>query len=346
MSKLGFAIVGCGNIAPFHAEAIRDSEGAELVAVCDSVPENMEKLVKDFPAKTYSDYAELLKDSAVDVVNICLPSGMHAKFSIDAANAGKHVMVEKPLDITLKKCDDIINACKDNNVKLATFFFSRFKPAPMAVKKAIAAGRFGKLTVGDVSVKWFRSDEYYASGDWRGTWEFDGGGALMNQSIHYIDVLQDIMGPVESISANCSTLVRKIEVEDTAVAILKFKNGALGTITGTTSIYPGLDPRFGIHGEYGSAVIVGETLETWDFVNKLPEDEEIMASASETKSSGAGDPTANLQSSGHQLQVADMVKAINEDRKPIIDGESGKKAVEIIHAIYESSRNGGKVVQL
>jgi len=258
----------------------------------------------------------------------------------------KHVMVEKPLDITPEKCDRIIAVCRKNGVKLATIFPSRFKPGASAIKDAIAAGRFGKLTIGDVSVKWFRTQEYYDSGQWRGTWEFDGGGALMNQSIHYIDVLQDIMGPVESVSARCETLVKKIEVEDTAVAIIKFKSGALGTITGTTTTYPGLDARIGIHGEHGSAILEGESLITWEFSETLPEDEQIKASIAETKSSGASDPTKNLRSEGHQLQIADMVDAINDDREPMVNGESGKKAVEIICAIYESGRNNGAVITL
>ena len=346
MSKVGFAIVGCGNIAPFHAEAIRDLEGAELVAVCDKDSSRADELAEKFSVESYTDYAAMLEKDDVDVVNICLPSGLHESLTLQAANAGKHVMVEKPLDITLEKCDSIIDVCRKNNVKLATIFPSRFKPGATAVKEAIAAGRFGKLTLGDASVKWFRSDEYYASGDWRGTWEFDGGGALMNQSIHYIDVLQDIMGPVESISANCATLVKQIEVEDTAVALVKFKNGAIGTITGTTTAYPGLEARIGIHGEHGSAIIEGESLITWEFKDKLPEDEAIRASASETKSTGAGDPTEKLRSEGHQLQVADMIAAINEDREPMVNGESGRKAVEIINAIYESSRNDGKAVLL
>ena len=346
MSELGFAIIGCGNIAPFHAEAIRDAEGAKLIAVCDKHSANAEKLVENFPADIYTDYAELLKRDDIDVVNICLPSGLHEPLSIQAANAGKHVMVEKPLDVTLEKCDNIIAACKENNVKLATIFPCRFKAAPSAIKKAIADGRFGKLTLGDISVKWFRSQEYYDSGDWRGTWEFDGGGALMNQSIHYVDTLLDIMGPVESVSAQCDTLVRKIEVEDTAVAIIKFKSGALGTITGATTAYPGLDTRTGIHGEFGSAVVEGDTLVTWTFKDALPEDDEIMASTCAKQSSGAADPTKNINAEGHRLQVTDMIAAINEDHEPMVNGESGRKAVAIITAIYESSKNNGKTVFL
>jgi len=346
MSEIKFAIVGCGNIAPFHVEAIRGSEGAELVAVCDTNEKRVVEFAKEYAVDAYTDFTEMLKRDDIDVVNICLPSGLHKPLAIQAAHAGKHVMVEKPLDITLEKCDSIIDACKKNSVKLATIFPSRFSQGPAAVKRAIEAGRFGKLTLGDVAVKWFRTQEYYDSGDWRGTWEFDGGGALMNQSIHYIDVLQYLMGPVKSVSAICATLVKHIEVEDTAVAIIKFENGALGTITGTTTAYPGLDARIGIHGENGSAVLEGESLVTWDFSSPLPEDKDTVISLSETKSSGASDPTKNLRSEGHRLQVSDMVAAIHEAREPMVNGESGRKAVEIICAIYESGRKNGETVCL
>jgi predicted dehydrogenase len=346
MKKLNFAIVGCGNIAPFHAEGIKNTEGAALIAVCDTDKTKAEKMASEFGAEAYTDYAEMLRNDNVDIVNICLPSGLHKPLSVQAAEAGKHVMVEKPLDITVEKCDAIINACRKNGVKLATIFPSRFKASTLAIKKAITDGRFGRLTLGDAVVKWYRSDEYYASGDWRGTWKFDGGGALMNQSIHYVDLIQDLMGPIESVSAHCSTIVKNIEVEDTAVAIVKFKNGALGTIEGTTTAYPGLESVIAVHGEYGSAIIDGESLVTWQFADELPEDDEIRKKLNITNSSGAADPTKSLSSAGHQLQIEDMVQAVNKDREPMVNGESGKKAVEIIRAIYQSSDNNGKTVFL
>ncbi len=346
MSEIKFAIVGCGNIAPFHAEGIANTAGAKLLAVCDKDAQKATALAEKFAAEAYTDYAEMLKRDDIDVINICLPSGLHKPLSIQAANAGKHVMVEKPLDITVEKCDAIIAACRKNNVKLATIFPGRFKASTMAIKKAIKAGRFGRLTLGNAVVKWFRSDEYYASSDWRGTWEFDGGGALMNQSIHYVDLIQDLMGELESVNAHCSTIVKNIEVEDTAVAIIKFKNGALGTIEGTTTAYPGLEAIIAVHGENGSAIIDGESLVTWKFAKELPEDEKIRKELNKTTSSGAGDPTTSLSSAGHQLQIADMVEAVNEDREPMVNGENGKKAVEIVRAIYRSSQNDGEKVML
>lgn len=343
MSDIKFAIVGCGNIAPFHADALKHISGAKLVAVCDKIEYNTEHLVGKYGAKPYTDYAEMLKQDNIDVVNICLPSSMHGKFAVEAAKAGKHVMVEKPLDITVEKCNAIISACEENNVKLSVIFPTRFKESSVVIKQAIDAGRFGQITMADVQVKWYRNQAYYDAGGWRGTWEYDGGGALMNQSIHYIDQLQYFMGAVESVYAYCETLARDIEVEDTAVAVLKFKNGALGTIQGTTTVYPGLDTQLGIHGTKGSAILNGESLSVWDFEDSIPEDVKLKAKFQNTSSSGAKDPTAFIDSKGHQYQIEDMIKAIKMDREPEVNGNEGRKSVEIISAIYQSSKEGKEI---
>jgi UDP-N-acetyl-2-amino-2-deoxyglucuronate dehydrogenase len=344
MKTIGFAIVGCGNIAPFHADALDKIPNAKLVAICDKMAYNTEHLTQKFNATPYTDYAEMLKQDDIDVVNICLPSSLHEPFAIQAAEAGKHIIVEKPLDITLEKCDAIIAACESNNVKLAVIFPSRFKESAIVVKQAIEAGRFGKITLADAHVKWYRDQEYYDAGGWRGTWKYDGGGALMNQSIHYIDLLQSFMGPIESVYAHCETLARDIEVEDTAVATLKFKNGALGVIEGATSIYPGLDVRIGIHGTDGSAVLDGETLDVWEFKDANPEDIILKAKLQKTGSSGAKDPTAFMDSKGHQLQFEDMIEAIQLGRDPEVSGYEGRKSVEIISAIYQSSKEGKPIL--
>lgn len=344
MKTIGFAIVGCGNIAPFHADAINKIPNAKLVAVCDKMSYNTEQLAAKYAATPYTDYSEMLKQDDIDVVNICLPSSLHEPFAIQGTNAGKHIIVEKPLDITLGKCDAIIAACEANNVKLAVIFPTRFKPSSTAVKQAIQAGRFGIITMADAQVKWYRDQEYYDAGGWRGTWKYDGGGALMNQSIHYIDLLQSFMGPVESVYAHCETLARDIEVEDTAVATVKFKSGALGVIQGATSIYPGLDVRIGIHGTDGSAVLDGETLDVWEFKDANPEDIKLKAKLQKTGSSGAKDPTAFIDSKGHQLQLEDMIEAIQLDREPEINGREGRKSVEIIAAIYQSARENKPIL--
>jgi predicted dehydrogenase len=344
--KIKFALLGCGNIAPFHAEAIKNIKNAELTAICDSDQKKAKEFADKYSAEAFTNFSKMLEQADVDVVNICLPSGLHEKFAIQTARAGKHIMVEKPLDITTEKCDNIIAACEQNNVKLAVIFPSRFKKAVRFVREAIREGRFGKLTIADVQVKWYRSQDYYNSGAWRGTWKFDGGGVLMNQSIHYIDILQSLMGPVKSVSANCSTLARDIEVEDTAAAILNFKNGALGVIAATTGAYPGTSAKIGIYGDKGSVVMEGESIIQWDFEDKQPHDESILADFSVTKSSGAKDPTSGLNHEGHQMQIEDMVQAIYENRNPEVDGHEGKKAVEIIRAIYQSSSNNMQLIEI
>jgi len=264
--SLGFAIVGTGMISRFHARAIEDVRGAKLVACCDMATERANQFAEEVGCTPYDDMAKMLADPAVDVVTIATPSGAHMEPAVQAAQAGKHVIVEKPLEITLKRCDKIINECEKAGVKLGTIFPSRFHDSSIQMRKAIDQGRFGRLTLGDAYVKWFRTQEYYDSGAWRGTWKLDGGGALMNQAVHTVDLLSWLMGPVEEIQAQTATLAHKrIEVEDVATATLKFKSGALGVIEATTAAYPGYLKRIELHGSEGTAVLEEEDLKTWDF---------------------------------------------------------------------------------
>jgi predicted dehydrogenase len=268
--------------------------------------------------------------------------------AVAAAQAGKHVIVEKPLEVTLKKCDRIIRACEKNGVQLATVFPSRFHDSSMKLKKAIDGGRFGRLTMGDAYVKWFRTQQYYDSGAWRGTWALDGGGTLMNQAIHSVDLLTWLMGPVKEICAQTALLAHeRIEVEDTAVATLRFANGALGVIEATTAAYPGYLKRIEIHGSEGSAVLEEEDLKAWNFAKPAKEDKAILAEMKKPKSSGGGasDPAA-IGHHGHTREFADMLAAIRKHRPPAIDGHEGRRSVEIIQAIYKSAESGGKVVKL
>jgi predicted dehydrogenase len=253
---LGFGIIGCGMIANFHAKAIADVRGTKLVACFDNFPASADRFAKANGCRAYHSLDEMLADPEVNIVTIGTPSGAHMEPAVAAANAGKHVIVEKPLEITLKRCDAIIEACERNNVKLSAIFPSRFHDSSRKMKKAIDSGRFGTLTMGDSYVKWFRTQEYYDSGAWRGTWEFDGGGALMNQAIHSVDLLTWLMGPVVEITAHTSTLAHeRIAVEDVAVATLKFANGALGVIEASTAAYPGYLKRIEISGSQGTAVM-------------------------------------------------------------------------------------------
>ncbi len=342
---VGFGLVGCGMISNFHAKAIEKIRGAKLVACFDMFPASADKFAKANKCKAYHNLKDMLADPDVQIVNICTPSGAHMEPAVQAANAGKHVMVEKPLEITLKRCDKIIDACKKNKVKLGTIMPSRFSAVNIALKEAIQEKRFGKLTLGDTYVKWWRTQEYYDSGGWRGTWALDGGGALMNQAIHNVDLLYWFMGDVKEVSAITDTLAHKrIEVEDTGVAAVRFKNGALGTIEATTSAHPGLLKKTEIHGTTGTVIVEQDDLLMWEFVKSNRKDASIKKKFAKTKggTGGASDPSA-ISFKGHQDQMTDFIKAIEKKKKPLVDGLEGRKSVEIILAIYKSSWTGKRV---
>lgn len=340
----GFGIVGCGMIANFHAKAIENISGAKLQACYDMVPQAVDRFAEEKGCAGYHDLKEMLADPNIDVVTICTPSGAHKDPAVAAAKAGKHVIVEKPLEITLKRCDSIIKACEDNNVQLGTIMPSRFSPANIELKKAIHKGRFGQLTLGDTYVKWWRSQEYYDSGGWRGTWKLDGGGAFMNQAIHNVDLLYWFMGDVAEVSGVTGTLAHeRIEVEDTGAACVKFQSGALGVLEATTSAYPGLLKRTEIHGTKGSAIVEQDNLKLWSFAKEQKRDADLREKySSKAGTGGAADPKA-IDYTGHMLQFKDFLKAVSKGEKPTVDGYEGRKSVEIILAIYKSSWSGRRV---
>ncbi|MCA9196603.1 MAG: Gfo/Idh/MocA family oxidoreductase [Planctomycetales bacterium] len=342
---IGFGIVGCGMIAKFHAKAIRDISGAKLIGCQSRSLSKAQSFADEFGATAYESLDDMLANKDIDVVTVCTPSGAHLEPAIAAAEAGKHVIIEKPLEITLKRCDQIIAACEKNNVLLATIFPSRFHKSAQLMKKAVDAGRFGRLTMGDAYVKWYRTQEYYDSGAWRGTWKLDGGGALMNQAIHSVDLLAWLMGPAESITAHTTTLAHeRIAVEDVAVATIRFENGALGVIEASTAAYPGYLKRIELHGTDGSAVLEEEDITKWDFRKVRKSDEALkaeMAGKTET-GGGAADPAA-IGHHGHLAQFKDFVNAVKKGTRPAIDGKEGRKAVEIILAIYKAAESGKTV---
>ncbi len=345
MPNFGFGIIGCGMIADFHAKAIADCRNARLVACYDRIPKAADRLAASTGCTAYHDLKAMLGDPAVDVVTVGTPSGAHMEPAVAAARAGKHVIVEKPLEITLKRCDKIIEACDKAGVVCSTIFPSRFHDSSQTLKKAIDQGRFGQLTMGDAYVKWFRTQKYYDSGAWRGTWELDGGGALMNQAIHSVDLLAWLMGPVAEIRAATAMLAhQRIEVEDTAVAALRFESGALGVIEATTAAFPGYLKRIEIHGSAGSAMMEEEDLVKWDFAKTRAADAAIHKAMSEQKSGGGGaaDPKA-IGHHGHARQFADVLKAIQKGTQPLIDGREGRRSVEIILAIYRAAETGRSV---
>ena len=342
---LGFAIVGCGMIARFHTRALAEVPGAKLAALVTRNPVNAEAVLADTGAPRcaiHTDLAAALKQPDIDVVIVTTPSGAHLEPSVAAANAGKHVVVEKPLEITPERCNRIIDACDRNGVKLCTIFPSRFHDANMALKAAVDAGRFGRLTLGETTCKWWRSQAYYDEGGWKGTQALDGGGALMNQAIHNVDLLLWMMGPATHVSGFTATLAHeRIEVEDTAVACLRFANGALGVIQATTSVFPGLPKTIAVHGDRGTAVIEQEDVLRWNFEPETPEDAEVKRRFAQKvgASGGSSDPKA-ISHQGHARQLADFVRAIQTNTAPKVDGREGRRAVEVILAVYESARTG------
>lgn len=342
---LGFGIIGCGMISNFHAKAIAEVKGAKLIGGFDSVPAAVDKFASNFGCKAYHILQDMLADPAIDVVTIGTPSGAHMEPAIAAAQAGKHVIVEKPLEITLRRCDMIIKECEKAGVVLSTVFPSRFHDSSKELKRAVEKGRFGRLTLGDAIVKWYRTQAYYDSGAWRGTWAFDGGGALMNQAIHSVDLLAWLMGQVVEVRAQTALLAHdRIAVEDTAVATVQFANGALGVIEASTAVFPGYLKRIEIHGSTGSAVLEEEDLVKWDFLKKTKGDDIILEKMASRKSTGGGaaDPAA-IGHHGHAKQFQDVVNAIRKGTKPLIDGHEGRRSVEIILAIYKSAETGKAV---
>ncbi len=341
MDKIGFGIIGCGVISGTHRKAIEAVELAELVACCDIVEEKARAWAEEagLGGNYYRNLEDMLARDDIQAVCVCTPSGMHSEHAIMAAQAGKHILCEKPLDVTLRKIDDMIAAAERNKVKLAGVFQRRTYESTKRVREAVRTGKLGKLVVGDCYQKYFRSHEYYASGDWRATWELDGGGALMNQGVHGIDLIMHLMGPVRRVSAYARRLVRNIPVEDTAVAIVEYENGAVGVIEGTTSVTPGSGCEVEISGDNGTIGLSGDTITTW----KIPGAEEETAEAATEGT--ASDPTA-LAATGHVAHVQDLCEAILEDREPAIPGREARRAVELIKAIYKSSREGGTTVEL
>ena len=348
MARVGFGIIGCGNIGPIHAEAISQVRGARLVAVADVVEENARKLAQQYGAQPYAYYERMLERDDVDAVSLCVPSGLRVEIAEECAAAGKHILAEKPLEVTTKRIDHLIHTASKAGVKLGCIFQSRFADGSIRIRKALDQGRFGKLVLGDAYIKWYRSQQYYDSGAWRGTRKLDGGGVLMNQGIHQIDLLLWFMGPVKWVRAYTRLVGHEgLEVEDLACATLEFDNGAMGCIEGSTAIWHGHPARVEVHGTQGTVVLEDNELTFWHFAKETRADNRMRERLGQESAlgSGAGDPLANLKTEGHRRNIRDFVKAIQEGRTPAIDGKEGRRAVELIEAIYRSA-SSGKVVRL
>lgn len=349
--KLRFGIIGCGVIGPLHAEAIVSLPNAELVAVADSELAKAEKLAATYKITPYQDFNAMFASEELDVIDICTPSGLHGEHACAAMKAGYHVIVEKPMEITNERIAEMLRVQQQTGRKMAVISQHRFDEAAMQVRKLVQEGALGRLVLGNAAIPWWRSQKYYDSGAWRGTWKLDGGGVLMNQSIHSIDVLQWLMGPVKSIHAYTDTLVHHMETEDVAVAVLRFISGAVGTISATTGAYPGVTTRIEVFGDRGSAIIENDKLA---YLHLSRDDQEEVGAygggATQKKSpgeqaekGGAHDPAA-IQTNTHAEQIADMIRAIQNNSIPFVDGIAARHPVEIILGIYEAARTGREVI--
>lgn len=345
MRKVRFAVVGLGTIGRVHISAVQKAPAAELVAVVDADAARAESMGKELGVPWYTAVEELVAREKIDVVNICTPSGLHLEPALAAVKGGCHVLVEKPLEVTVERCDQIIRACRRAGVKLGAIFQNRLFDANRMVWEAVRQQRFGRLILGVVNLKWWRSQDYYDAGAWRGTWAIDGGGAVMNQGIHRIDLLQWLFGEVESVYAHAACLAHeRIEVEDTAVAVLRFKSGAVGSVIASTAAYPGFPARLEVHGDQGGTVVEDNKIIAWHGRDISPEEEaRVLGQFAGEKRAGAMADPAMLSHIGHERQIADMALAVLEDREPMVTGLEARKSVAIIEAIYASARSGQPV---
>jgi UDP-N-acetyl-2-amino-2-deoxyglucuronate dehydrogenase len=343
---IGFSIVGAGMIAEFHAQAIAQVPEARLISVYSRQPDKCREFASQVGAKSASNLEELAHDPAVQAVCITTPSGSHAESAVPLLNAGKSVLCEKPMDVTLDAVDKIIAASHRGGGLLAGVFQNRLGRGAQLLKQAVQAGRFGRLSLSSAYIKWWRSDAYYTTSNWKGTWKLDGGGALMNQGIHAVDLLQWLVGLPKRVGAFAATRAHAmIETEDTLSATLQFPDGSLGVIEAATSSFPGSDLRIEITGDKGSAAIVNDKIVRWDFAESFPSDATLMANQESGKiGGGTADPKA-ISVEGHRRLIEDLALAIRDKRAPMIPGEEARRAVSIIVACYESARTG-KIVDV
>jgi len=344
-NSLRFGIVGPGAVARLHGLAIRQACGAELTAVCGRDAESTRAFAEQFGIAAFTDPVAFFSSGAVDAVSIAAPSGVHLSLGSLAARHGNHVLCEKPLEVTPRKAAQLIDICAANGVQLGVYFQARFDDCTRLAKQAIASGRLGKLLFASCQMRWYRSQAYYDSAAWRGTWALDGGGCLMNQGIHTLDLLIHLAGEPAEVSAfQGEKTHQRLEVEDNLCAAVRFRNGVIGTIEASTSCSPGFPRKVEISGEKGSIGIAGNRIVRWAFAQEEVADAEIIKqmAAGNTTAGGAADPT-DIDVTGHRLVVEDFVRSVQGKTKPFIDGVAGKHAVDFVCAIYDSIRSGKPV---
>lgn len=339
---LGFVIVGCGRIALKHAELLSGGHiaGAKLIAVCDFQEDRAKKFGEKYNVPFYTDMHEMMRveDSVVDVVSVLTHSGAHAQNTIELAQYGKHIVVEKPMALTLDDADAMIRACDEAGIRLFVVKQNRYNKAVQKLRTALEAGRFGKLVTGDVRVRWCRTQDYYDQDPWRGTWAEDGG-VFSNQASHHVDLLEWMLGEPVSVYATAKTALANIEVEDTGAAIIKFKNGAIGVVQATTASRPiDLEGSLSILGERGTVVIGGFAVNKMDifkFAEKFPGDENVIEECNQQP--------PNVYGFGHLPYLEHVVDCIKNNKAALVDGLEGRRSLELISAIYESIETGKEI---
>ena len=331
------ALIGCGRISHNHFDAIKKVDGLRLVGVCDEIADRAKAAGTAQGVPWFTNYDLMLKDAGCDAVIICTPSGLHSLHGIAAARAGKHVVTEKPMSITLEQADALVVACDTARVSLFVVKQNRLNPAVQLLKRAVDKGRFGRIYLANATVRWQRPQGYYDTAPWRGTWEFDGG-AFMNQASHYVDLIQWLMGPVESVSAKTATQARRIEAEDSGVAVIRFRSGSLGVIEVNVLTYPqNWEGSISIMGERGTAKVGGTAVnkvEKWEFADADPDDALVASSATNPVS---------VYGHGHEGYYRNVHAVLTGAAKPDTDGRAGRKSLELILGIYESAKTGRDV---
>ncbi len=339
MRTWNWGIIGAGMIAEFHAKAIAELENVQLVSVCANTEASASRFADKHGITPYVGYESMLDDAELDIVSVATPSGLHCEPALLAADKGIHVICEKPIEIATDRIDAMVAAHKSAGTQLGGIFPYRFNDLTQVLKHAIDSGRLGKISYVSVGVPWWRDQAYYQD-TWKGTQALDGGGALMNQSIHMIDLLCHLMPPIVSVSANVATAVHDIEVEDTASANLVFENGALGHIYGTTASYPGRLRQFEITGSNGTIACVEDSITEWQFRDEQPEDAQIREQYQASSTSGGASDPAAITHENHRRNFEAFLNAITNNEPFVIDGLEAKKAVKLILDIYESARSG------
>ena len=353
MKPFRFVIVGCGVISETHAQSLSQllPHQVQLEACVDVVAERAEALAQKYGVRA-ATLADVLNDPDIDAVSVCTPSGLHAEVGVQALAAGKHVILEKPMDVSVAACDALIAAQAGSGKRLAVVSQHRFDPSTKALRTAVDSGVLGKIIGADVRVPWYRTQEYYDSGDWRGTWALDGGGCLINQGVHTLDLMLWLCGPVETVYAQARTAAHeRIEVEDIITATLSFRNGAVGSLFASTAAYPGFPARLAVYGDAGSAVIEGDALASMAsrdgeaLTGDAPVAHAVQVAMGGTRAA-LNDTSASpaiAWGDAHREQILDFVDACRNDRAPLLDGAGGRLAVATINAIYESARTGNVI---